>query len=243
MRILRYVPGIVVCLLCITMYSLYAENQSNEVFVNEQFNSKTLRNVLIIPLQSLDVTYENTSFATLEKDFSDSFYIEASNSLILFEGSKQFTCMQGVDPSSLDTWVDSLNQVTCSNLLGDTTELTLCSQLIKAIAQKAGCEFVLFPYSCRIKHVISQKKGFRNQKSTAGPVKYSGETTIHLQIWNKEGELLYEKEGNSTTGSPVLYTLFKRRKIKEDLVSFANHPYTPPLVRSLYQAIISAMTF
>jgi hypothetical protein len=68
-------------------------------------------------------------------------------------------------------------------------------------------------------------------------VTFNAYGTAHIQIWSKDGSLLFEKAGKSDAGRPIMYSLFKKRKTDEDLAKYAKHIYAPPLVRVLYMAL------
>jgi hypothetical protein len=63
-----------------------------------------------------------------------------------------------------------------------------------------------------------------------------------VQIWNKNGMLVFEKIGIGSTGRPILYdTVKKRRNEKGDVVSRAKKLFSPPLLRSLSEAAHNAL--
>jgi hypothetical protein len=75
-------------------------------------------------------------------------------------------------------------------------------------------------------------------------VKYSSTTSFHLQIWDKQGILLYEKVGYGRTGQSVLYpVLTKKKKSIDDIVVYSKKLLAAPLVKALAEAARDAVSF
>jgi hypothetical protein len=226
------------------LYSNLWSSETDSVFLNDTDNmlSNSSLTIFVIPVKNLKVRYLNNTSVEYERQFSDSFFIESANSLITFECSKPFSLCNSEE--KFEEFIDSsevFSGLKYSTLKLDTTEFESFTDCIKEVAGRYNADLVLFPYFCSIKHIISQQKGWRGQSSTAGPVKYRAQTNIHLQIWDKDGNLLYERVGKADTGRPVLYSIFKKRRMNRGIVAFAKHLYTSPLVKSLYKAIVEAM--
>lgn len=226
-------------------YGTIFADQSELVFINDENNTlhNTSKTIAVIPITDIKVNYHNNSNVDYEKQFTDSFFIESANDLITYECSKYFSLADYGDTALKDLFDSSgiFRGYTYSRLKNDSVELESFRECLKEAAQAFQTDLILFPYSCSINHNISQQKGWRGLSSTAGPVKYSARTNVHVQIWTREGELLYEKIGWASTGRPMLYSIFRKRKMNRGIVSYAKHLYTSPLVRSLYKAIERAM--
>lgn len=110
------------------------------------------------------------------------------------------------------------------------------------MAERHGVDLVLVPYSCHIRHFTFQPRAWRSQAPNyRKPISYSAKTELHVQIWDAQGKLLFERIGRGETVRPFMYTVFKREGPGDDVVRFARRFYAPPLVRSLAEAVVDAL--
>ena len=218
--------------------------QQKSAYFNDPDNilQNRSRKMVVVPVTGLRVKYINNSNFDYKRQFSDSFYVDAANSLLHYECSKRFVLCK--DTAGLEGVADTIGLrggLKYSKLSGDSMYADSFASYIKSIAAKYRVDLILVPYSCSIKYIITHKKGWRNQANTAGPVKYYAQTTMHIQIWDNSGKLLFENVGQGNTGRSRLYSLFKKRRMDQGIVSYANNLFSSPLVKSLYSAIIEAM--
>lgn len=199
--------------------------------------------ILVLPFDSVGVTYVDNTQLRPDSQFTDSFFIDAANSLLQFESMKLFKeckILAEIIPAP-----DSLSQPfpRYSGIAEDTTTLRETQKFITAIAEHAKADLVLFPYAASIRHVTYQQQSWRGGgPSYDRPVTYSASSTAHVQIWAKDGTIIYEKQGTNDAGRPVMYSLFgKKKKDDEDIAKFARHLYAPPLVRALYMSLKNAI--
>jgi hypothetical protein len=218
------------------------------------------KNALCLSIDTLHVTYMDNTKAIADTLFNDSFFIEAANGLLLYEVSKNFGIRQWTPQDSLldsssgaaqdkSPDADSLavfRRGGFSKLAGDTASLFQIASRIRELAIKYNADLVVIPYACMIKHITVRPTGWRNDKYTGPgydrPISYTAKTDFHVQIWDKNGTLLYERIGKSDTGRPILYSFLKKEKHPDkDIVKYAKRFYAPPLVKSLYNSIKIAM--
>ncbi len=203
--------------------------------------------ILYIPLHKIRIVYINDTKNVVKKEFPDSFFIESAEDLIIYECSKRYAVSTYFEkPAELKDPPHLINELKYSMLKNDTAHYDSVSQCIIRTAEKFSVDLILFPYSCQLKNIVFQQKGWRNESpNTARPLKYKAQTAIHLQIWDKEGNLLYEKIGTNQTKRPILYSIFRKRKVKEDqdISSFSQKHFAPPLIRSLSESIYMALDF
>jgi hypothetical protein len=202
------------------------------------------KNVLVLPLDTLHVDYADNTKAIPDTLFSDSFFIEAANGLILYEASKHFSMCQSQlsDQDSIST----LKIKGFSRLLADTAHIHDVELYMKKLALAHKADVIIVPYNCQIKHITWRPTGWRKDKYAGPgyerPISYTATTSCHIQIWDKNGTLLYERIGNSNTGRPILYAMLKNEKNPgKDIVAYAKRFYSPPLVKSLYSSIKSTL--
>lgn len=216
---------------------LYVRNDSNYTFAE--------RSALFLPVCPVEIIYINDTKTIEKKEFPDSFFIEAAHELINYECIKRFNiCITPQMPGEGQDTLFTGQPLRYSILKHDTTELNAVSQRIQQLANKAHADFVLVPYSCILKNVVFQQKAWRQETSnTARPIRYIAKTEILLQLWDGNGTLLYEKVGRAQTKRPILYKVFKKKRLKEDeeMVDFTKHAFSPPLVKSLSEAIVDAL--
>ena len=129
-----------------------------------------------------------------------------------------------------------------SLLKKDTSNYCFFSDFVKNFANNHNIDLIIFPYSCEIKNIVYQPPGWRNNRFGPyyeRPVSYKAKTFFHIQIWDKTGNLIYERETKCEAEKPFLYSLFKKenKSDKEDLIEFSKHLYSPPIIKSLYNSI------
>jgi hypothetical protein len=218
------------------------------------------KSALCLPVDTLHVAYVDNTKAIPDTLFNDSFFIEAANGLLTYEVSKNFSIRQWAPqdtlkdaptdaPKDAPKDADSLavfKQCRFSRLTHDTALLPLIAERIRGLSRKYNADLVVVPYACMIKNITVRPAGWRNDKYAGPgydrPISYTAKTEFHVQIWDRNGTLLYERIGKSDTGRPVFYSFLKKEKNPDrDIVKYAKRFYAPPLVKSLYNSIKAAM--
>lgn len=195
--------------------------------------------ILYLPLKSIKSEYIDNTSLKPEVEYSDSFYTEAANALVLFELSRIFKVTDQHPDSTGNKKVPQIEEY-WSNLVKSETSKDTISELIAGIAKEFNSDLVAVPYSCSIKHSAVRQKGWRGGKyegSYVRPVTYSANAQFHVQIWSKDGKLLYEKIGLGATGRPIFYSMFKKRTPDASSPTFARKLFAPPLAKALKEAI------
>jgi hypothetical protein len=196
---------------------------------------------LCLPATGMRVEYIDNTQLHPDIQFADSFLLNAANGLIMYEISKQFK----MSPSHGDS-SDSLEKFQSerySVIAADTALILLVSKRMQNFAAKHGVDIIVAPYAVYIKQQAIRPDAWRGDNGPGydRPISYTAKTSVHIQIWDKNGQLLFERIGKSSTGKPVLYSLLKREKPNQDIVKIAKRMYGPPLIKSLYASIISAL--
>jgi hypothetical protein len=207
------------------------------------------KSALCIPIDTLHVSYFDNTKAIPDSLFNDSFFIEAANGLLSYEVSKRFNIMHWTPRAASQDAPDSLDvfrHCGFSRLTHDTASLALIAGRVRGLSKKYNADLVIVPYACMIKHITVRPAGWRNDEFAGPgydrPISYTAKTEFHVQIWDKNGALLYERIGRSDTGRPVFYSFLKKEKHPDkDIVKYAKRFYAPPLVKSLYNSIKAAM--
>lgn len=195
--------------------------------------------ILYLPLKSIKSEYIDNTSLKPEVEYSDSFYIEAANALVLFELSRIFKVTDQHPDSTGNKKVPQKEEYWSNLVKSETSEDTI-SELIAGIAKEFNSDLVAVPYSCSIKHSAVRQKGWRGGKyegSYVRPVTYSANAQFHVQIWSKDGKLLYEKIGLGAAGRPIFYSMFKKRTPDASSPTFARKLFAPPLAKALKEAI------
>lgn len=197
------------------------------------------RTVLFVNIDSITTIYlNNTDFAP-EIEYNDSFYCSATNNLLLYECSKLFTVKSVLHRS------DSTRIPQWSSFVDTAGDQEITRIAVRNFAQKYDVGYVVIPYSCTLQHSALRRNGWRNNKyngSYEQPVTYTASTKLHVQIWNRDGKLLFEKIGVGSTGRPILYDFAKKRRNNNgDIVNRSNKIFSPPLLRALNEAAHNAM--
>jgi hypothetical protein len=222
--------------LCAPQTVIYSHNSEYQL-------SDSRKSVLCLSLKKIHVEYIDNTRQKPEVQYSDSFFINAANELLIFETSQNFNV---VKPE-----INTEGSIIKSELPGysllahDTANKDSNAKLISKIAETKGADLIVVPYACVLKQYSAQGKGWRGNSGPGyeKPVSYTATTLFHVQIWNKNGCLLYERISRTDKSRPVLYSLLKKEKTETDIVLFAKKMYAPPMLKSLYSAIKLSMRF
>lgn len=221
---------------CASRMATYERDPSNSLLDG----GKT---ALVISADSLHVTYVDNTASQADTLFSDSFFTQAARALLSYEVSKDFK-LRKWQPNDSDS-VQVLKGRGFSRLDNDITNMAHAAVIVQRLAAKYSADFVVIPYSVVIRQLSIKPLGWRHDRFGEAydrPTSFAAKTTVHVQIWDKSGKLLYERKGKSDTGRPVLYSLLKREKNPDkDVVKYAKRFYAPPIVKSLYEAVRLAM--
>jgi len=245
-------PIFIVLLLCtLSLYAQFKTPKAEDVQVYVNDSTNILKNhdqtILYLPNDRIRLSYINETKKVVKKAFPDSFFVESTNDLINYECSKHY--IVNSDAERLAELSDSSLIYTgprYSVLKNDTAEYDSISQYLQRVAEMFNVDLILYPYVCVLKNIVFQQKAWRREShNTARPIQYRAQTAIHLQIWDKKGTLLYEKIGNGQTKRPILYSVFRKRRMKDDesIEEFSQKFFAPPLIRSLSEAIYMALDF
>jgi hypothetical protein len=204
------------------------------------------KTALCLPVDTIHVSYVDNTKAIADTLFNDSFFIEAANSLLLYEAAKNFPLRQHDVASFGADSLAAFRRGGYSRLTHDTASLPLIAGFVRDLSKKYNADLVIVPYAYAVRNVVIRPAGWRNDKFTGPgydrPISYTAKTEFHIQVWDKNGALLYERIGRSDTGRPILYSLMKKEKHPDkDIVKYAKRFYAPPLVKSLYSSIKAAM--
>ena len=225
---------------------IYSSQKDVALYKNDPDNLLTdsTQIILTIPIFGINEKFINNAITKSDTLSNDSFFIEAANGLINFECSKYFTlCSYFEGFKEISDSLSLFYNSRYSKLIKNKTDSISASALMKKTAEKFKTDFILIPYSCTIEHITIQPQGWRDAPSYQRPIKYYSRTSIHIQIWDKNGNLVYEKIGKNRTKRPVLYSLLKKKKdLKEgeSIDTYAKRVFAPPTVRSLSKAIVNA---
>ena len=225
---------------------LYSSQNDSTLYKEDPDNLLTdsTQTILAIPVFGINEKLINNAVISRDTFSNDSFFIEVANGLINFECGKYFTLCSYVEGfKELSDSLSLFHKSRYSCLFNNTADSTTTSALMKKTAEKFKTDLILLPYACTIEHITIQPEGWRDAPSYQKPIKYYSRTSIHIQIWDKNGKLIYEKIGINRTKRPVLYSLFKKKKdLKEGetIDTYAKRVFAPPTVRSLSKSIVNA---
>ncbi|MBD3392898.1 MAG: hypothetical protein GF418_12400 [Chitinivibrionales bacterium] len=199
--------------------------------------------VCIVPFDSITVDYVDKTKKTPDTLFTDSFFLDAANSLLAYEVTRRYALgpPPPIDSDTIDPFAE-IRDLRYSRLAKKLDSLDRAAKRIAELARASESDLVLVGYACKLKHVTYQPSGWRGSgPSYQRPVTFAALATTHVQIWNRDGRLLYECIGSNDAGRPIMYSLFGKKEPGDDVVKFAKHLYAPPLVRAMYMSIQNAM--
>jgi hypothetical protein len=114
-------------------------------------------------------------------------------------------------------------------------------EAIRSIASQCSVDLVVLPIKASVKETLGRGGGWRSDKygqSYERPVTCIAEASISLQIWDRNGNIVFKSNGKGASKQPLFYSLLKREKPKkEDLVHFSKNVFAPPLIRALSSAV------
>lgn len=188
-----------------------------------------------VPLDSIKA---DNNISDLKKEFSDSFFCEAANQLLIYYLSQSHVPVANLSDSVLTKMKASFFK-RCSPLLNDTTGMDSIAGIIKEIAQKSKAELVIVPYSCSLQGRMVVQNAWRDGRggpSYERPVKNIANASIHLQIWDKNGILLCESISNGKETKPMFYSFFKKRMKISSIITYSRKVFANPFVRAINEA-------
>jgi hypothetical protein len=197
---------------------------------------------LYIPLDSISIALIDESGQSSLPEMSETFFIEVANALVQYEVAQRFKVLRQKAP---DTSVTPSSTGSCLSS-GPIRSMILAQpekvgEAIRSVASKCSVDLVVLPIKASVKETLSKKGGWRDDKygkSYERPVISIAEASISLQIWDRNGKMVYAKSGKATRKKPLFYSLFKRQKPKkEDLVHFSKNVFAPPLITALNSAV------
>ncbi len=196
------------------------------------------RTALFINLDSITTKYTDNTVLLPEIEYSDSFYCSATNNLLLYECSKLFNVKQVLTTPESDS-------VPKLSTFSGNSSYTDIQTIISSISRKYDVGYVVVPCGCTLQHTAVRRTGWRDGKyggSYEQPISYTANARLDVQIWNRDGVLVFEKIGIGLTGRPFLYDAVKnRRNEKDDIVKRSKKLFSPPLLRALSEAAHNAM--
>ena len=200
--------------------------------------------VLYIPLQEILSEYKDNTGMKPQVELSDSFYVEAANSLMMFGLSNRYKSIipQPQQSDSLYNF-NLLFRKKWSQVNGDTCSPDSFSARIRNLAALCKADLIFVPYSCHINQSASRQNGWRSNKYSGSyerPVIYNANAKFHLQAWDKTGKLVFERIGTGNTGRPIFYTYVKHQQPGDNIISYSRKIFSPPLVRALDKSIKNA---
>jgi hypothetical protein len=177
----------------------------------------------------------------------DSSYCAMANELALNEASQRFkTVRHEIDDhdSVQDNPVSFLSHTHWSCLANDTAFFERVSAVVKEVAQKDSVDLIIIPYACSIHEYEMQTKGWRNDKYGEyykKPAAVYAKAQYHVQVWDKNGALLGERNGTGLVKRPLFYDALKQDwHANRSLVEFSKNIFAPAPVRALGDACRNA---
>lgn len=178
---------------------------------------------------------------------NDSIFIEIANTLALTEIRQHYKAILYKQDRS-DTTPNSGTvfnvQTRWSQLSHDTGSSEKVGSFVRKAAEKYQVDLVIIPYECSLKEAEIQPAAWRDNKYGHyydKPVSVDAKALFHVQLWDKNGRLLYERKGTGESKRPVLYDALKQTKPQnQSLADYAKNVFAPTIVRALGEACRNA---
>ena len=196
--------------------------------------------ILVVPVDSIIVRANDNTRVSPEVLYTDSAMKFAANAFILGYAK------QKVSPKVIPLIADTTNKKPSfvwsvfTNPVPDTAVVSF----VKNAAASAKADYVVIPCSVTLKQTTYQMEAWRDSPAYQHPVEFSASVIIRVQIWDKAGNLLFERESRGNSGKPALYDAVKhRQKLYDDLERQARRYYAPPPLKALFRAAKSLYSF
>jgi hypothetical protein len=197
---------------------------------------------LYIPLEKISIALIDESRQFPLPEMSEAFFVEVANALVQYEVAQRFRVLHQAVP---DTSVAPSSASVClasgslrSKIPSDPEKV---GEAIRSIAAQCSVDLVVLPVKASVKETLGKRGGWRSDKygqSYEQPVLCIAEASITLQIWDRNGNIVFKSNGKGASKQPLFYTLLKREKPKkEDFVHFSKNVFAPPLIRALSSAV------
>lgn len=204
---------------------LAASGKANEN-QNSPFSTLQSGKFYFIPLDSIQI--DRTS--ELSKEFSDSFFCEATNRLLQYYLSQKFIPVSEINNSNVQ-----ISSLVANSAMNEDS----LAVMIKGVAGKSGSEYVIMPYSCSLQQRVTTQKRWRDGRggpSYERPIKNTAIASVHLRVWDKNGKLICEHSSEGKKTKPMFYTFFRKRVKFTEVVSYSRKAFANPLLRALNEA-------
>lgn len=171
---------------------------------------------------------------------NDSFYIEMANALALYEVSQHYKVFQHKTDTGDSIQQDAIGiqlPARWSRLSHDTGSFEKIGFFVKKMAEKYGVDLIIVPYECSLKETETETPAWRDNKYGKyyeKPSTVDAKALFHVQIWDKNGCLQYERKGTGFGKRPVLYDALKQKKpSNQSVTDYSKNIFAPTLVRAL----------
>ena len=220
------------CAVLVSAVSIYAV----DMYRNPAHPVPTGVKIAILSVDTVCFTaYDNTR-AMPEILYPDSLL--RSDARLMIAGEARKSVGQGVSLPSIDT-LSRRPFGGYSILAGDTADSVGLRAWIRQAAAATGATLLVVPYRFKISQKTFQPEAWRDAPGYQQPVKYSARAELLVQIWDKEGNLLFEHIKTGHTGKPIGYDRIKEKlRKKDDPVKYARKFYAPPPLKATFKAVL-----
>ncbi|MBN1129727.1 MAG: hypothetical protein JXA71_12105 [Chitinispirillaceae bacterium] len=196
---------------------------------------------LYLPLEKLNITMVDQTHSLRLPPQNHLFYIEVVNALMQYEIAQRFRVLQ---VARTDCSVQTPERAFRSEIMADIGSPGRLADHIRSIAEQCSVDIVILPLQASVKETVSKKSGWRGDKfgrSYDRPFDCLAQAAISLQVWDRNGKMVYNQTGTGVSRKPLFYSLLKHEKAKrEDLVHFSKNLFAPPVIRALSCAVKDA---
>ena len=189
--------------------------------------------ILILPVDSITTKSHDNTRVSPEILYTDSAMKFAANSFIAGYAKQKISCKpvslvaDSANPKPSFTWSAFSKAPPDSSVVA----------FVKKAAASAKADYVIIPCDVTLRQTTYQMEAWRDSPSYQHPVEFSASVVIRMQIWDKSGALLFERESRGNSGKPVLYDKVKKRqKLDDDLERQAKKYFAPPPLKALFKA-------
>lgn len=232
-----------------TMIAVHYLTAAPQVYYNraQPLSPGFSKRAVVVPVDSMRTRYRDNTQADPDTQFTDAFLIASANTMLRFETARLFS---PVTYGEGDTQTVS-SMPRYSVLEGDSADRESSAAFIRDACERYNADFAIVPAGVVAGYRVYQAEGWRHSTGPAyaRPVEADGFAEVHVQIWNRDGVLLYESIAVSSVGRPILHRFFGGRRMRarfeeelqEDIVRAASHLYSPPILRALSKATNRAL--
>ena len=202
------------------------------------------KKIVCVPLASINVSTVDTSTLSVSGVENDSFYISAVNGILAYESGRKFVMCREKDVLN-----DSVRAqlLPLSYLLScGSTQFGQLGEHIRRLCASSGADLVILPICCSVTQKLTigpDNERTRSEAAYGIPLVYIVESSVHIQLWSKEGTMLFERVGTACITKPLFPSAYSKFHDEPDgqVSGKIKKPFASHVIKSINRAIVDGL--